>query len=99
MGSVLVGAILGVVAVVALAWAMNALPASWFDDRALMRPMELPDEAAVAAQREVDELAPAAPRTETPFDAVVRAFRERQEFNERTRQPQVDDRLRRAWKP
>jgi hypothetical protein len=38
------------------------MPRHAFDDRALMTPMELPDDEMLAALREVDEIAPAAPR-------------------------------------
>jgi hypothetical protein len=55
------GLILGIVAVSGLLALIHALPAGWFDDRALMRPMELPDDEMRAALREVDAIAPAAP--------------------------------------
>jgi hypothetical protein len=54
------GLILGIVAVSGLLALIHALPAGWFDDRALMRPMELPDDEMLAALREVDAIAPAA---------------------------------------
>jgi hypothetical protein len=57
----LAGGLLGVAVSIALLALIHHLPAWWFDDRALMTPMELPDDELRAAMREVDELTPSCP--------------------------------------
>jgi len=79
----LVGGALGVAAVLGFLWLVHALPAHWFDDRALTRPMELPDQEMRDALEEVDRLAPAAPRVAPlplrwSIDEVRRKIAERQ---------------------